>query len=211
MARHGDQRSDAGIERTLPREQPAPKLEVLLHPNAAWWPAKFDQMMNVLLGQSTRRPEPVAIPDPVILRPMLTRCTGGYNETFDPDPAWRDIWGGDCERVQNIIRGLFRVCRDLRFPRPEQYEALVAALATHIVELHQAAAETQRELARKHAERQGPVARAQSAAALLEALPAFQAALLQFDAATRDAGGSRWHEVAYGLQHLEAAARRELS
>jgi hypothetical protein len=142
---------------------------------------------------------------------MLTRCTGGYNDTFDPDPEWRRLYPIDCDRVQNTIRGLFRICRDLRYPRPDQYEKLVAALAAHIVELHQAAAEAQRANIAKRLERQGPIVRAQTAAAVLEALPGFQAALMAFDAATRTAAGSRWHEVAYGLQHLEAAARRELS
>jgi hypothetical protein len=190
-----------------PVEQAPPKLEDLLHPEARHWCTQLERFLHSTLAP-WRSELPIVAPAIEQLRPLLWACQGGHNQSHDPSAAWRLIFGTSDGAAQARIRSLWQAVRELRYPAPAQHEQLVNALAGKIIDVFTAAAEQQRARLEKAEAERGPVVKAQSAAALLEALPVFRAA---FEAYTKVAGNFGWAELRDDLGRVERAARRELS
>jgi len=206
----GDGRSSETValaERELTLPDPVEPAE-LLHPASAHWCKQFRQSLAGSLAP-WRRDIPILIPDVHQLRPMLWACAGGHNQSFDNSPAWRAVFGTADLTMQGYVRSLWQSVREVKFPAPAQHEALVNALAAFIIDVFKQAAEQQRARLEKAEAERGPVPRAQSAAALLEQLPTFTAALDAYVAATRDTSFNG--ELRGELERLQRALRRELS
>jgi hypothetical protein len=209
--RHADQIEMA--ERALKLEDPVdpqpPALADLLHPNQAQWP---DQMRHALHSHLApwRNDHPIEAPSVGDLKKLIRACVSGLDgQSRDASPAWRAIFGTGDEAVQNRLRALFHGIRNLNYPAVN--DRLLTAIAEHLIATFTAAAAEQKARLAKRECEQGPVVRAQAAAAVLEHVGPLLTALLAFDAATRDVAGSKWHAVATGLQGLERAAKQELS
>jgi hypothetical protein len=209
--RHMDQIEMA--ERVLKLEDPIdarpPALAELLHPNQAHWPDQARQALHSHLAP-WRVNQPIEVPSVGELKRLICVCISGLDgDSWDASPGWHVVFGTAHAAFQNRLRALFHGIRSLNYPVVD--DRLFSAIAEHLIATFNAAAEQQKARLEKREREKGPIARAQAAAAVLEHVGPLQAALLAFDAATRDGAGSRWHEVATALQGLERAAKQELS
>lgn len=219
----GDNRPDGAIleaerELKIPPDPtlPAPlKLEDLLVLDAQWWPQKFDHLLCATLGKAARRPEPVVAPEPAALRSLIWSARTSFSgDAINPAEwyRWRELFGTGAETILARVHGLWKIVSDTRRPAPAQHELLVNLLAERIVAAFNVAAEAQVARLAKQAERNGPVARAQAAAAVLEHLAPMQQALLAFGAAMADNAGPPEvvRHAALSLQKIEALAKGAL-